>query len=453
VASRAVDVPTRHLRLVDAGERATRAERRAARARERSRARTPSVVVALIAATALLTGIGLVMVLSASSVSSYAQYGSSFLFFKRQAIYVLVGALAMFGTAHIRYRAWMRLWVPVLLVTLGLLVLVLHPSAGTVAGGSARWIAFGPVTVQPSELAKLAMVLFTGAVLVRKWKRLDEPLHLAIPLLLIVGLVCGLILLQPDLGTTVLVAGVVFVMLFTAGVKFRYLLFGLFVSSGLAMAMVMSRPYQKVRLLAFLHPWHDPQNTGYQLIQSLIGLGSGGLFGVGLGASRQKWMYIPNAHTDFIFSILGEELGLIGEFVVLLLFGMLVYMGVRIAVRSSDPYGRLVAAGITGWIGLQTLVNLGTVTGLLPVTGVPLPLVSFGGSSLVVTLAALGILVNIGRATAEPARTGGRTAGGSRKKRKGTASGRAAGKPATGSSRARTASAGGRTSARGARRR
>src|SRR5207253_2225487 len=149
---------------------------------------------------------------------------------------------------------------------------------------------------------------------------------------------------------------------------------------------------------SFLHPFNDPMNTGYQVVQSLIGLGSGGLFGVGLGASRQKWMWIPNAHTDFIFSILGEELGLIGELVVLLLFGLLIYAGIRIAVRSQDPFGRLLSAGIAGWLGLQTLVNLGTVTGLLPVTGVPLPLVSFGGSSLVVTLAAIGILVNIGRA-------------------------------------------------------
>jgi cell division protein FtsW len=363
-------------------------------------------VLLLLGSTILLTAIGLVMVLSASSVSAFAQYGSSFLFFKRQAAYAIVGTAAMVVTSHVRYRAWQRLWAPLLLVTVGLLVLVLHPSAGTVAGGSARWIALGPVTIQPSELAKLAMVTFTAAVLVRKWRRLDEPMHLAVPLMLVLCLVAGLILMQPDLGTTVLIAGIVFTMLFVAGVRFRYLLFGLVTSSALGIALVMSRPYQRVRLLAFLHPWHDPQNTGYQLIQSLIGLGSGGLFGVGLGASRQKWMYIPNAHTDFIFSILGEELGLIGEFVVLLLFGMLIYSGIRIAVRSSDPFGRLLAAGITGWIGLQTLVNLGTVTGLLPVTGVPLPFVSFGGSSLVVTLAAVGILVNIGRTTAaEPART------------------------------------------------
>ena len=391
----------RHLRLVREGDRAP------ARLRERTRPverlRNSPAAVLLIGSTALLTIIGLVMVLSASSVSSYAQYGSSFLFFKRQALYAVVGTAALVATAHVRYRAWQRLWVPLLAVTAALLLLVLHPGAGTVAGGSARWIALGPVTVQPSELAKLAVVTFAAAVMVKKQKHLDEPLHLAMPLLPVLAAVCGLVLLQPDLGTAVLIAGIAGVVVYVAGVRLRYLATSVLLGGVLAGALVLSHHYQRVRLLAFLHPWKDPMNTGYQVVQSLMGLGSGGLFGVGLGASRQKWMYIPNAHTDFIFSILGEELGLIGELVVLVLFGILLYAGIRIAVRAPDSYGRLVAAGITGWLGLQTLVNLGTVTGLVPVTGVPLPLVSFGGSSLVVTLAAIGILVNIGRAPPRPA--------------------------------------------------
>jgi cell division protein FtsW len=394
VASGAIHLrERRHLRLVREGDRLpSRGEERV-----RERARNPAVVLLLLGSTALLTLIGLVMVLSASSVSSYAQYGSSFLFFKRQALYAVVGTAALGVTAHVRYRAWQRLWVPLLALAGALLVLVLHPAAGTVAGGSARWIAFGPVTIQPSEMAKLAVVTFTAAILVRKWKHLHDPVHVALPLLPVLAAVCGLILLQPDLGTAVLIAGIATVVLYVAGVRFRYLISSVVVGGGLAAVLVLSHHYQRVRLLAFLNPWKDPMNTGYQVVQSLIGLGSGGLFGVGLGASRQKWMYIPNAHTDFIFSILGEELGLIGELVVLLLFAMLIYAGIRIAVGARDPFGRLLAAGIAGWIGLQTLVNLGTVTGLLPVTGVPLPLVSFGGSSLVVTLAAIGILVNIGR--------------------------------------------------------
>jgi cell division protein FtsW len=340
-------------------------------------------------------------VLSASSVSSSLKYGSPFPIFTRQAAYSVVGSLALLVTANVPYRAWQRLWVPLMAVSVGLLLLVLHPGAGTVAGGSARWIAFGPVTVQPSELAKLAVVTFTASVLVRKWKRLNDPLHVALPLLPVVAAVCGLILLQPDLGTTVLIGGIAFIVLFVAGVRLRHLFTGAFVATAVGALFMLSHQYQRARLLGFVNPWKDPMKSGYQVVQSLIGLGSGGLFGVGLGASRQKWMYIPNAHTDFIFSILGEELGLIGALVVLALFAMLIYSGIRVAAGTRDPFGRLLAAGIAGWLGLQTLVNLGTVTGLLPVTGIPLPFVSFGGSSLVVTLAAVGILVNIGRSSAE----------------------------------------------------
>jgi cell division protein FtsW len=354
----------------------------------------PRVVVVLLCSATALSVIGLVMVLSASSVSSYAQYGSSFLFFDRQAAYAAVGAVMLFATLRLPYRAWQKLALPLLLLTVLLLILVLHSSTGTVVGGSARWISFGPVTVQPSELAKLAALVFTATILVRKWKHLNELGHLLIPLGPVIGLVCALIYLQPDFGTTVIVGGTVMLVMFAAGVRLRYLLGGGLLLAAAGMALI--KHYQRLRLLAFLHPWRDPSNTGYQLIQSLIALGSGGWLGVGLGASRQKWMYVPNAHTDFIFSILGEELGLLGELVVLALFGMLVYSGIRIAARTRDPFGRLLASGIVGWLALQTLVNLGAVTGLLPVTGVPLPLVSFGGSSLVVTLSAIGILANIG---------------------------------------------------------
>jgi cell division protein FtsW len=360
-------------------------------------ARRSRVVLLLIGATAALTAIGLIMVLSASSVSSYAQYGSSFLFFKRQAIYALVGTIFLLLTSRMRYAVWQRLSVPLLGVSVVLLTLVLHPGAGTVAGGSARWIAVGPVTVQPSELAKLAVIAFAATILARKADVLHRPLHLIVPILPVVGLVCGLIMLQPDMGTTLIVSASVALLVFAAGARMRHLLLALVGGSGLGLMLIMSAGYRKERLMSFLHPCADRINAGWQLCQSLIGLGSGGWLGVGLGQSRQKWMYVPNAHTDFIFSILGEELGLIGELVVLTLFGVLLYAGIRVALRAPDRFGRLLAAGIVGWIGLQTLVNLGAVTGLLPVTGVPLPFVSFGGSSLVVTLAAVGILLNIAR--------------------------------------------------------
>jgi cell division protein FtsW len=204
-------------------------------------------------------------------------------------------------------------------------------------------------------------------------------------------------MLQPDLGTTLIVAGTLLMLMFVSGLEARYLLGICFSGALLGLALIMAEGYRRARFFAFLHPLADRTNEGYQLFQSLVALGSGGWLGVGLGQSRQKWMYVPNAHTDFIFSILGEELGLIGEIVVLALFGALIYTGIRIAMQAPDGFGRLLAGGIVSWLGLQTLVNLGAVTGLLPITGVPLPLVSFGGSSLVVTLAAIGILVNIGR--------------------------------------------------------
>jgi len=392
VASRAVPAAARHLRLVHPGRRAaSRAETDLA---------TRRTVVMLVGATAFLVAGGLIMVLSASSVSAYAQFGDSFLFFQRQAGYAVAGTLGLWLTSRMRYQAWQRLAVPMLGLTVVLLALVLHPTTGVEAYGSSRWIALGPVTIQPSEIAKLSLIVFCAAILARKWGKLDDLGHLALPLVPVVLIVCGLVMAQPDLGTTVIITGAVFLLLFAAGVRMRYLLTAAVVGSAAGLALIMSADYRRVRFLSFLHPTADPQNTGWQLFQSLIALGSGGWTGVGLGASRQKWMYVPNAHTDFIFAILGEELGLIGEVIVLIAFGILLYAGIRVAARAGDVFGRLLAAGIVAWFGVQILVNLGAVTGLLPITGVPLPFLSYGGSSLVVSLAAVGILVNIARSPA-----------------------------------------------------
>ena len=400
MASRAVPAraPSR-LRLVPApaaGARASKAER------ERAGTRT---VLMLLVPTALLLGVGLIMVFSASSVAAYARYGSSFLFVQRQAVYAGVGVVGLLLLSRMPYAIWSRLAVPFLAATGILLVLVLHSGAGTSAGGSSRWLAVGPITIQPSEIVKLALVAFAATVLTRKAALLDDVGHLLLPLFPVTALVCWLVMRQPDLGTTVILAGTIFVLLFIAGVRLRYL--GIAGIAGVAIGwiLIMSAAYRRARFLSFLSPWNDPQNAGYHLIQSYIALGSGGLFGVGLGASRQKWMYVPNAHTDFIFSILGEELGLLVAICVLGLFGVLLYGGIRVASRAPDTFGRLLASGIVAWLGLQTIVNLGAVTGLLPITGVPLPLLSYGGSSLVVTLGAIGILVNIARMPAVPARS------------------------------------------------
>lgn len=380
-----------HLRLVRPGERPTRPAPAAD-------ARGDRIAGVLIFTTAALTLIGLVMVLSASSVEAYARYGSSFLFFQRQAAYAVVGSLSMALTMRMRHGAWQRLCAPLLLVVTGLLVLVLLPSFGTVAGGSARWIEMGPVTVQPSELAKLAVVAFGATLLARRWRWIHDLRQLAIPLVPVMAVLCGLILLQPDLGTAIILVVTVFVMLFAAGARLKHLIVGGLATSSLGLGLIYVEGYRWARFVSFLNPWADPQGSGYQVIQSMIGIASGGPLGVGVGAGRQKWLYIPNAHTDFIYSILGEEFGLLGMMVVLALFGVLVYAGVRVAMSAPDAFGRLLAAGITGWIGLQALINLGAVTGILPITGVPLPFVSFGGSSLVVSLMAMGILVSIARA-------------------------------------------------------
>ena len=397
--SAAVTSRSRHLRLVRPSE--------LVRAGARTRASSRRTVALLVGSTAFLVVGGLIMVLSASSVSSFAQHGDSFRYFQRQATYAVIGVGGLWLTSRMRYEVWRTLALPFLIVTVAMLGLVLSPSAGIEAYGSQRWFQVGPVTVQPSEVAKLALVVFTAAVLAKKWGRLDDLGHLIVPIAPVALLVGGMVMLQPDLGTTVILSASVLGLLFVAGVRLRYLSVAGLVSAVAALGLIMSADYRRVRFLSFLHPWEDVRNTGYQLAQSLIALGSGGLTGVGLGASRQKWQYVPNAHTDFIFSILGEELGLLGEVVVLLAFGALVFAGVRIAAQARDVFGRLLAAGIVSWFAVQTLVNLGAVTGLLPITGVPLPFLSYGGSSLVVSLAAVGVLVNIAKA---PGRSGdGRT--------------------------------------------
>jgi cell division protein FtsW len=343
------------------------------------------------------------MVLSASSISSFADYGSSFTFFRRQVLWAIVAFAAYFVCSRIDYHRWRGLSYVGYAVSVGLMVVVLVPGVGITIGGSARWIGIGSFSFQPSEIAKLALVLVVADVLSRKEeKSLRDFSHTALPIIPGLALMAFLVMMQPDLGTTVVLSVIAFGMLFVAGAPMRHLVPMAATGTGLALVAALAEDYRRERLLAFLNPWADPLNTGYQTIQSLIALGSGGLFGVGLGASRQKWSYIPNSHTDFIFAILGEELGLLGTFMVLGLFVFLAYLGIRIAKRAPDRFGMLTAAGITIWIAFQALVNMGAVTAAMPITGVPLPLVSFGGTSLLITLAALGILNNIAAQERKP---------------------------------------------------
>lgn len=373
-----------------------------ARIRSRRRARavehpmTTSVAL-VFACTGILLAGGLIMILSSSWVAAYARYGSPYMFFQRQLLWAAGGVTAMLVVSRIDYHRWRRAGYALLLVAVAGLVLVLHPAVGTTVGGSSRWLGVGPFRFQPSELAKLALVLVGADLCARKLHRLRTVKDVMLPLGIFVAIIGGLVMLQPDLGTTLILGGITFTVLFVAGAPMRTLATLGAGATGSAVMLAFSSPYRRDRMLSFLHPAKDALNTGYQAVQAQIALGSGGVFGVGLGAGRQKWLYVPNAHTDFIFAIIGEEMGLFGTFLVIGVFATLGYAGVRIARRAPDVFGRIVAGGVTAWIVGQAIVNMGAVTGVLPITGVPLPFVSFGGSSLLFTLTGVGILANIAR--------------------------------------------------------
>lgn len=384
---------------------ATRSASIATRSRPRPRARQTSVTdrfasgsVLLTIITMVLVFLGLIMILSSSMVSSLTSNGSSFFFLKKQLMWVVIGLAGFVAFMRLDYRKFRGMGYLLVPLVLLLLVAVLVPGVGTTVGGSSRWLGFGPLTFQPSEFAKLALILFAADVLSRKKEiTLDNVWHTMLPVVPVMGAMALLVILQPDLGTTLMIGAIGLGMLFVAGAPLRYVLPLGGVALALATVASLAAPYRRARVMAFLDPWADPLNTGYQTIQGLIALGSGGWFGVGLGASRQKWNYIPNAHTDYIFSILGEEMGLFGTFVVLGMFAALAYLGIRTARKAPDRFGMFLAAGITIVISFQAIVNIGAVTATLPITGVPLPLVSFGGSSLVITLISMGVLTNIAR--------------------------------------------------------
>jgi cell division protein FtsW len=356
----------------------------------------------MVSSAGLLLLLGLVMVLSASSVRSYAADGSSYAIFAKQAVWVGIGLPIMALASRLPPRFFRALAYPMLAFAFVGLLVVLVPHVGVRANGAQRWIPVGSFTLQPSEIAKLGVVLWGADLLVRKRKLLEEPKHLLVPLVPVVGVLCALVLLEPDMGTAIVIGSVLFGLLWVVGAPLRYFaaLAGTTVAAGALLAV--SEPYRFARLTSFLHPFKDPTNTGYQAVQGLYALASGGWWGEGLGASREKWPGgLPNTHTDFILAIIGEELGLAGTLVVVGLFGILGYTGIRIAHRTTDPFSRLAAAAATAWILSQAVVNMGAVVDLVPITGIPLPLVSFGGSALVPTMFAIGMLASFARG--EPA--------------------------------------------------
>ncbi len=367
----------------------------------------PGRFVGLLAVVVVLNLIGLVMVLSASSVSALHDYGSSWLYFNRQAMWTVLAFIALFVAMRIDYHFWRKLTPLGLLIGFGLLVLVLLPGVGLTVNGSRSWLGTGSWRMQPAELMKLALLLYTADLLARRADRMGEVRATLCPALIVLGGAGVLLMLQPDLGTAIVTVAIVIGILFIAGTPLAPLAGATAVMAAAATFLTMSTPYRRARVLAFLHPSEDPLNRGWQTLQSLVGVASGGLAGVGLGASRAKWGFLPEAHTDFIFAIIGEELGFVGCLVVVGLFVAFGVIGLQVARCAPDRYGMLVAAGVTVWVLVQAFVNMGAVVGLLPITGLPLPFVSFGGSALVTTMAGTGLLLNIAR-QGSPARTRGR---------------------------------------------
>jgi cell division protein FtsW len=351
----------------------------------------------LIILTFSLLAIGLIMVYSASAIWAEYKFHDSFFFAKRQLLFAGVGIAAMFFIMNIDYWTW-RDWSKVLLIVcFVLLVLVLIPGIGMVRNGSRSWIGVGAFSIQPSEFMKLAMIAFLAKYLSENQKNITSFKRGLLPALALVFAAFGMIMLQPDLGTGTVMVGTCIAMIFVAGARISHFIgLGVLGLAGFA-ALILSAPYRIKRITSFLNPWEDPLGSGFQIIQSLYAIGPGGLFGLGLGQSRQKFFYLPEPQTDFIFAILAEELGFIGGSLVLLLFSLLLWRGVRIALGAPDLYGSFLAIGIISMVAIQVMINIGVVTGLMPVTGITLPFLSYGGSSLTLMLMAIGVLLNISK--------------------------------------------------------
>lgn len=352
----------------------------------------------LITAVMGLLIVGLMMVASSSVMISTKYYQQPFHFLTRQACYMFFGFMMAIVIMRIDSSFWERHSIRLLLVCLALLVLVLVPGIGRVVNGSRRWLAFGPIGIQVSELAKLAMILYLAGYLVRQREHVSQTIMGFINPMMVLAMVGVLLLLEPDFGATVVIAGTVMAMLFLVGVKLRYYL-GLVILVVCSLAfLAISSPYRMARLTAFLNPWADQFNSGYQLTQSLIAFGRGGWSGVGLGDSVQKMFYLPESHTDFLFAVLAEELGLIGILLVLVLYSILIIRGFMIgyaAYCEDRRFAAFTAYGLTFWLGLQAAINMGVNTGLLPTKGLTLPLLSYGGASLVINCMVIALLLRI----------------------------------------------------------
>ena len=356
------------------------------------------VDTSVLVVTVALTCIGVVMVYSSSAIMAADRFHDGFYFLKRQLVYTLVGFCFMAGATYFKYENWRKLAFVSLITSIFLLLMLFVPGLGVRVGGAMRWLRLPGFTLQPAELVKLSMVLYLAHSLTRKKEKVRSLSKGYLPYMIVLGVLLLILLKQPDLGSAMIIAGVSFGMLIVAGVRWLYLVPTVLMSLPVLYMLVMQVDYRRRRILAFINPWDDPFDTGFQIIQSLVAFGKGGIFGQGLGIGEQKLFYLPEAHTDFIFSVIGEELGLVGVVVVAALFLTLVLCGIKIALNCSDPFGRNLAFGLSLLLGLEAFVNLSVCMGLLPTKGLALPFISYGGTSLIVCLIAVGVLLNISSA-------------------------------------------------------
>lgn len=351
----------------------------------------------LYSAVVSLCLIGVVMVLSASSVTALQEKGSTWFFFRRQLIWMGLGSACLIITSKVNFRWWAKVSTPFLGGSVLLLVLVLIPGVGRNLNGSSRWLGVGSLSLQPSEVVKFALIIYVASLLARPDRPMTDLNRTLKPVLIVFGVVAVLLILEPDLGTAIICGAVVFAMLVGAGASYLHL--GAMATLGGIMVTLasVSTSYRRARVIAFRDPWEDPLNTGYQNLQSLVSIANGGITGVGLGASRGKWGFLPYAHNDFIFAILAEEMGLVGAAFVVLTFAIIGIAGYAVASRVHDRFGALIVVGVVTWVVAQAFVNIGAVIGALPITGVTLPFISLGGTSLVITMAAVGVVLNVAR--------------------------------------------------------
>jgi len=367
----------------------------------------------LLGALLALAGCGLVLVYSSSAVFAEQRHHDAAYFLKRHAVVLAMGLTALALGAYLDFTVWRRLSAPLLMGSLVLLGCTAVPALAARVGGASRWIHVGPLTFQPSELAKFALLVYLAAFLARRIEQaargdrppigLQSALGFVGPAVVVLVLV-GLVLRQPDLGTAALMIAVALLVLFAAGIRKGYLLAGLLIAAPIGWLLIVKTPWRLKRLLAFVDPWAHRHDVGYQVSESLISVGSGGIWGQGLGDGKQKLFFLPEAHTDFILAIVGEELGLVGLAAVILLFGVVLWRGIRAALRARDAFGAYLALGITCMMVLGALIHTGVTLGLLPTKGITLPLVSYGGSSLLITLLGAGVLLNIATGAPEPPR-------------------------------------------------